>query len=146
MSSLLQFVGANRAPASLVNAFSSGTPAGAAITTTNTLEILSGAVTSGNLKTVLSHTGAGAIKNLVVYTKDSTSRTVRLKLTLDGVAAFDSTTAAISSSNNGMAVIGSTAATPGEKVFYNSSLTVEVASSLSETDKIAIGVVRETYS
>ena len=146
MSSLLQFVGMNRVPTAIVNAFSSGSPAGVAITRQNAAEILSGAVTSGVLKTVLSHTGAGCLKNLYVYTKDSTSRTVRIKVTLDGTSVFDSTSSAIALSGAGLCVVGPVQDTAGDRVFYNASLTVEIASSISETDKIAIGVVRETYS
>ena len=147
MSTISQFFsGGNRAPIAIVNAFSSGTPAGVSIVRQNALEILSGAVTSGVLKTVLSHTGAGCLKNLYVYTKDGTARTLRLKITLDGTSVFDSTSASISANGNGIVAVGPVQDTAGDRVFYNASLLVEIASSLSETDKIAIGVVRETYS
>lgn len=144
MSSLLQFVGANRAPATLVNSFSSGTPAPAALTLTMSAETLSGAVTANTLKTLLTHTGAGCLKFAAVYAKDATSRTLRLKITLDGTAVFDSTSSAATGANNGIVAVGATTGA-FERVFYNSSCVIEAASSLSETDKIAIGLVRETY-
>ena len=145
MSNLSQFIGGSRPPKSLVNHTSAGGVVQSVPTATKS--ILSGALTAATLKTLLTITGAGAIKFLGVATVDATSRTVRLKVTIDGVVVYDATSSAITSSSLGLIAIGSIidAYIPQlDNVAFNSTLLVEVASSLSETDKLSLRTVYET--
>ena len=143
MSTLSQFTGGG-ATTSIVNAHSSG-----GTSATNVLasgsggarEVLSGALTANTLATVLTVTGPGRCPQLSAYAKNTTARTIRLVVEVDGVTAFDATSASISVANTGIfaAAGGSNPFTPGEPIVFTSSLVVRVASSLSETDAVAIG-------
>jgi hypothetical protein len=148
MTTLSQF-GVSRPTKSIVSVYSSGTPAGVACGAVGQLEVLSGAVTANTLKTLLTISSAGEMTQLSAYTKDTTSRTVRCQVTVDGTVVFNSTTAAITTSGSGIIVTGRRSDATFESVFptirFNSSLVVEVASSLSETDKVAIGYVTQTF-
>lgn len=134
---------------SVVNAFSSGGASVAGLTasaTTNMAkETLSGALTANTLKTLLTVSTPGQSGYLVAYSKDTTSRTIRLRVTIDGTVVFDATSNAITVTGTGLAVVASGAATAvgsSEPIRWNSSLVVEVASSLSETDKVAMAHVQ----
>ena len=143
------FKGANGPVASIINAFSSGGTATAySLSSNNVLEQLSGSLTADTLKTMVSHTGRGRVNALVIYAKDNTSRTLRCKLTVDGVVVFDATSNAVASPGWGMIVIGGaiTNSVEFQPIDYQESLLVEIASSLTETDKVAIGVNRETWA
>ena len=143
------FKGANGPVASIINAFSSGGTATAySLSSNNVLEQLSGSLTADTLKTMVSHTGRGRVNALMIYTKDGTSRTLRCKLTVDGVVVFDATSNAVASPGWGMIVIGGaiTNSVEFQPIDYQESLLVEIASSLTETDKVAIGVNRETWA
>lgn len=145
--STLGFGGA-QATTSIVNAHSSGgtaTSTSVAAAVTNGLkEVQSGALTANTLATVLSVSGAGAIPALTAYTLDATARTVRLKVTVDGTSVFDATSSSITSSGAGIFAAGYSSSGLvqfGEPIVFTSSLLVEVASSLTETNKVAIGYV-----
>ena len=108
-------------------------------------EVLSGSLSAGVLATALSVSGAGEIGYLSVYARDTTSRTVRIKVTIDGgtPAVFDATSSAITTTNSGLLVVGNLpSSTPYVGAViplrWNTSLLIEIASSLTETDKIAI--------
>ena len=155
MSNLLQFVGGSRPPAALVNAFSSGSPAGIEMARLGR-EYLSGALTANvlanptGLSTV---TGSGVLKYVALYTKNTTSRTLRLRLTIDGVVVFDSTSAAIAATNTGIVAVGALAVLSLggsniaclEAIPFNSSFQIQVASSLTETDNIAVALAYHTH-
>ena len=113
-------------------------------------EVLSGALTANTLATVLSLTGPGEVPLLTSYTKDATARTVRTVVIVDGVTVFDFTSASISTTKRGAIVAGELAGTPGGATFYvtqgnpirfSVSLVVQQASSLTETDKIALAYI-----
>lgn len=104
-----------------------------------------GALSAGVLATVLSLSGRGAISFLACSGVDTTARTHRLKVTLDGVVIFDATTASTLNAGSVLAAIGffipsSTvnAAPIFEPLVFNSSLLVEYASSVTETAKSII--------
>ena len=150
MSTLAQFAG-NAPTTSIVNAFSTN---GAAVqigvqgsgSTNSATNVLSGALTANTLASALSVTGGGEVPYLSVFTKAATSRTVRIKVTVDGVSVFDSTSTATAVTNSGLLVVGQTSATnfvvqAPAPLRFNSSLLVEIASSLSETDKVSIAYV-----
>lgn len=109
--------------------------------------VVSGACTANTLKTILSLSGNGVISALGVGSGDVTSRTHRIKVTLDGVVIFDATTAATTSLTTAFMVIGSVnylvasvgATVAFEPLAFNQSLLVQYASSITETDKAYIG-------
>ena len=101
-----------------------------------------GALTANTLVTALSLSGQGCISLLGCSGVDSTSRTHRLKVTLDGVEIYDATSDAFNTLGSCLMVIGaftpsaSTFAVPiYEPLVFNTSLLVEYASSVSETAK-----------
>lgn len=144
MSTLSQF-GGNSPTTSIVNFYSSGGVKSASDISADSgnsmKEVLSGALTANTLSTILSATGGGEILALKAYAKDTTSRTVRLKVTIDGTSVFDATSSAITNTGVGIIAVGDEAGSIGGGARFNSSLTVEIASSLSETDKVAIGYI-----
>lgn len=109
-------------------------------------QILSGSVTANTLSTVLNLTGPGTLEHLHVFTNDATSRTIRMKLVLDGVAVFDFTSAAIASSNSGGCVVGvyenvGSYLVALQKVPFKNSCVFSIASSLTETNTLTIGAI-----
>lgn len=84
MSSLLALIGGALPTKAIINGFNVGGNAGASGIAVGR-EILSGALTANTFATVLSATGQGEVPLLSCYTKDSTSRTLRLRVTVDGV-------------------------------------------------------------
>ncbi len=149
MSTLSQFTGGG-ATKSIVNACSTNgyTPPAFDISVSGTgvaKETLSGALTAGVLKNLLTISQAGDAPLLVVYSKDATVRTIRVVVVADGVTVLDSTSASFGNSGRGCLVAGapswngSVYIVPGPPIRWAQSLTVDVASSLSETDKIALG-------
>lgn len=148
MSNLSQFVGGveSRSPATIINGFSDSPFTPASVKTDLCKEILSGALTATTLATVLSVTGAGVVGVLSILPVDTTSRTIRLQVVIDGVTVFDSTSTTVTSSTQGAYAIGSVSTTNtyswacDAQIPFNSSFVVKVASSLTETDKVKIGV------
>lgn len=150
MSTLSQF-GGNRATKSIVHNRSSGNPT--AVANLGSLdglkEVLGGSMTAATLKTLLTISSGGEIPQLYAYSKDATSRTIRCKVTLDGTVAFDVTSAAVAATSSGMIVVGinpgAASQLPFGPIKFNASCVVEVASSLTETDKVAIGYMAQTF-
>lgn len=156
MSNLAQFLGFARSPVSIVNRFSAGSVAPVLITNTTNSGLksyASGALTANTLATATGLgqvTGSGKIKFLSFATADTTARTLRLKLTIDGTSVFDATSSSTTTNSAGIHAVGFTdgSGTPFQVdgIYYNSSFKVEIASSLSETDKCNVFLVYETYS
>ncbi len=103
---------------------------------------LTGALTAGVLSSsLLSISGtAGALSDCAIHTTDATSRTLRIQIVADGVTVFDAISAATTTIGAGIwAVSGGQASTSqpviSQPIVFNSTLTVKVASSVSETDK-----------
>ena len=101
-----------------------------------------GALTAGVLSSsLLSISGtAGALSDCAIHTTDATSRTLRIQIVADGVTVFDATSAATTTIGAGIwAVSGGQASTAqpviSQPIVFNSTLTVKVASSVSETDR-----------
>jgi len=151
MSKLSQFVlgAAGRSPTSIVNGFS----AGGVSMATQYLDafakiILSGALVAGTYKELLSVTGAGVLSLCAGFTADTTTRTVGLKLVIDGETVFDAVTGNISIASVGIPVVGwfpgaTVSATRGMELFvpFHSSLAISLKSSLNETDKLKLAVL-----
>ena len=110
--------------------------------------VASGSMTAATLKTILSVTGRGVIDLFGFTVVNATSRTVRAKITIDGVVVLDSTSAAITTANQGGAFIGggssNNIAVP-DPVYFNQSLLIEMASSLTETDMLNIAYRYKTF-
>lgn len=145
MSTLSQFSG-GAATRSIVNAFSSGGVSSAsvqALTGGNAArEVLSGALTAATLKDLVSITGSGQLDYVSAYAKNTTSRTVRLVVILDGVTVFDATSNAVAALNSGLVAVGQNIGGSWARsapVRFNASCVIRVASSLSETDFVAVG-------
>lgn len=102
-----------------------------------------GAVTAATLKTVLSLSGKGAIAFLGVHHADNVSKSHRLKVTLDGVVIFDATSPVLPNGSYHCTAIGTlmvfdqTLGGGGivpDPLLFNSSLLIEYASSITETN------------
>jgi len=107
--------------------------------------VSSGSVTANTLKTILSITGAGYLDIVGISSVNTTARTHRIKITLDGITspqvAFDATSQEISTSYYGMLAIGNATSIGSFQIptalptYFAKSCLVEFASSLTETDK-----------
>lgn len=110
----------------------------------NCATALSGALTAGVLKTALQVSGRGRLNMLGIYTGDVTSRTLRMRATLDGNVIFDGTSAAIAANSSGLLIVGhgsytgSFAITGFQPLDFERSCLVEIASSLTETNKSTV--------
>lgn len=141
-------LGGERPPTSIVRLSSGAAPTGMALIAGYGGEkvTLSGALTANTLKTMLNISGAGVLKACAVQALDTTSRTLRLKITIDGVAAFDpGASAANTTANSAIVGVGGITTYNStnfmlafERIPFNTSCLVEIASSLSETDKLAL--------
>lgn len=113
--------------------------------------VLSGSCTANTLKTILSVSGKGALAWLGASNVDATSRTLRIKITIDGVVVYDATSAAITSASSvalahgaicpSLSTGGISNIVEGTPLFYNSSLLIEFATSITETDLTRIGYI-----
>lgn len=151
MSNLNQFLSGvhSRSPTSLVNGISTTGWTNTAITTTrgDVKVILSGALIAATLATLLTVNGAGVIDLLTIKTIDATARTLRIQIVIDGITVLDSTSVSISAGDQGGVAIGSivdTGFVSSDSIPFNTSFVVKVASSLTETDKVAIAVKYRT--
>lgn len=109
---------------------------------------LSGALTANTLKTMISASAKGTLFIMGVYGVDATSRALRLKITLDGVVAYDSTSTAVArGAGTGLLGVGTIATNSTSaptnyvmpvSVDFNTSVLIEISSSLTETDKLEL--------
>ena len=104
-----------------------------------------GTLTSGVLSSALINISgtAGELTSLYMTTNDATARTMRMEVVADGVTVFDSTTASVAASGSGFWAVANGQVTSSvyvstNPIVFNSTLTVKVASSLTETDKTQI--------
>lgn len=145
-SNLVPTGGAAKATTSIVSYFSTAGIVGAPILAqqlSGTKTSLSGALTANTLKTMLNISGsAGCMPQLALTRVDATARTVRLKVTVDGITIFDITDANTSTANVGIAAAGEYSGTnniaDGEPIRWRTTCLVEIASSITETDKIQL--------
>lgn len=143
MSTLSQFAGGNKPPKSLNMNYVPQTGHSSAPTQMQTITYWSGALTANTLKNIVTVSGSGVVQFLNFFTGDATSRTVRLQVVIDGVTVIDYTSAAIAANGNGICTIGAylfDKLCDLDAVPFLTSLAINIASSLSETDKIAVGI------
>ena len=136
MSTSSQFTGARKI-ASIVNKWSAGSVALSANqhSVPNCKSYASSSVAVNALQTMLSiSSGRGVLNFVSAYVGSATSRTVRIKVTIDGTVIFDATSAATTTTNDGMVAIGSygiaTLVATFQPVEFKSSCLVEIASSV----------------
>ena len=106
---------------------------------------LSGALTATTLKTMINLSGVrGVVALCALRTTDATARTIRLKITCDGVVVYDKSSAVNSSGqgifSNGFSGTGSSNPFPvgANMLRFQSTFVIEISSSLSETDKLSL--------
>ena len=91
-------------------------------------------VTAGTLVNVLNLTGAGEFAYLAAGSANSTSRTTRMQVIVDGVTVFDATSGATTTLGSGVIAAGWAAtggAYGGDPIRFNSSIVVNVCSNVS---------------
>lgn len=134
-------------PTSIVNYWSSGASApillgdGSQYAQQNLKRTVSGSMTAGTLATAITISGGGVLKFFAYVTRNTTSRTLRVKITIDGAVAFDNTSGATTTQWAGMVAVGSvdgnaSTAYPNidiEELPFTSSLLIEVAQSDTST-------------
>jgi hypothetical protein len=144
-----------RSTTSVIHRYStSGAGAAASIGATLSLrckETLTGALTAGVLSSALINLSgtAGALHDCALYTNDATARTLRIQIVADGITVFDSTTASVAASGSGFwavanGQISSSVVLVIPPIVFNSTLTVKVASSVTETDKTSLAYIYVT--
>ena len=143
MSNLSQFIGGNKPPKALVNYATSGV---AGYTAAYGQSTLSGALTAATLKEMLNVSGSGVVNYVAAFVADSTSRTLRVKVIVDGITVADITSSAITTPLYGLIAVGAGVAsnTTIDHLTFNTSLVVQIASSLTETDKITTNIMYHT--
>lgn len=146
MSVLSQFLGGLRPPKSIVNYFSAGSMQAENLGPTAEAvhkKYLSGAVTANTYKEILAISGSGIVDLAAVAAEDATSRTVGIKVVIDGITAFDAISGTVAGTNVGIIAIGhwfpvSTYSVLPDPICFNVSLSISIKSSISETDKISL--------
>ena len=110
--------------------------------------ILSGALTAATYSAALvSVSGPGVLNLCWAYANDATSRTVGLKVVLDGTTIFDAVSNAAAAQYHGLFAVGCVEDANNrsyQPLEFNSSMALYVKSSLSETDKITLAYAYET--
>ena len=121
----------------IINRYSSGgyVPDANLSVAPNAKTYASSSVAANELQTMLRITGRGVLNFVSAYTGNTTSRTVRIKVTIDGVVIFDATSAAVTSVSYGMVAVGSypsnsVPALTFQPIRFYGSCVVEIASSV----------------
>ena len=134
-------------PVSIVNYWSGGGAAplvlgdGSSYQPLNLKRSLMGVATGGTLYTILNISGAGVLKAFMMVSNNTTSRTLRVKITIDGTVVFDATSAATTTAYAGVIPVGCTdgninTAYPKvvlDAIPFASSLLIEAAQSDTST-------------
>lgn len=150
MSSASQFFGGNKPTKIIVNATSTNGSA-AVVSNTNATSaaktVVSGELTANVLVEVLSLSGQGSVGFFSCWSNEAVARTHRIKLTVDGVLAFDGTTASDANVSRGIILVGSVinSAPIPDHLYFNKSLTIEYASNKTETGKTTFGYMYRMY-
>ncbi len=141
MSNWKDFFGSEFPITSIINRMSDGGIAGSIVIDNMGKIVLSGALTAAAYKELVAVSGKGYLQFCAARACDVTSRTVGLKIVIDGVTVFDAASAAVTADNTGIVGVGiASDATAGyyspTPVYFDASLSLQVKSSLSETDKV----------
>lgn len=147
-SSMIPSGNAFKSTKTIVSKYAIASTAGVSINSNaQAIATLSGAMTATTLKSFLNVSGAGGeMPLLTIRTNDATARTIQVKLTIDGIA-YDFTSASISSSVAGVILAGTnSSANPSftPPIRWKSTFVIEIAGSISETDKLTIEWIYNT--
>lgn len=155
MSVLSQFAGGERVSSLVATSLESASMDTAA-QHANATRTLSGAMAAATLQTALSISGRGRVNLACLYQNDATSRTIRMKITLDGTVIKDHTSATSTTANKGFCGIGVCTYVGGPSVViyqpvkFSSSLLIQIASSRIESgagnDQLTFGVNYELFA
>ena len=107
---------------------------------------LSGGLTADTYKEIASFSVPGTLRLCGMRTEDATSRTIGLKIVIDGRTVFDSVSPTMTTIREGFFAVGGSfgiittaaAVIAFENIRFNASLSVQIKSSLTETDKISL--------
>lgn len=120
----------------------------------NSKLLMSGALTANTFKTALLITGAGELNSIALQALDSTARSIRLRVTLDGVVVFSPPATAVSGAGYGLRAVGqsnkfgvsqSFPQEAFEAVPFSATALIEIMSSLTETDKLGLLAAYKVY-
>lgn len=107
---------------------------------------VSGALTANTLVDLINESGsAGYLSQLSIFTGDTTSRTLRIVVTVDGTDIYDFTSSAITAPNSGAVLAGNHSSGNNSAlppIYYTNSIRVQYASSVTETGKFTISLAR----
>lgn len=136
----------------IVNAYSvaSYTPSYGNYVTTGLASVLSGALTAGVEKNVMSITGKGSYPFLIIKKPSGVNSTVTVRLNIDGVDVFNYTSGVggwIVGSNPyitlaGMERMSNTSPIVSIPIYYNTSFNLFITSNQTETDTFSIYYLR----
>ena len=113
---------------------------------------LSGALTAATYKEIVAVTGAGVLNFAGVYAVDTTSRDIYIKVLIDGVQVVERSILTVVTTGVGPVCVGSTqydntngvASHTFDQIPYTSSLSIQIKSSLTETDKLTLAAYYRT--
>ena len=151
MSYVSQVLGGGiQATKNLYNAFSTAGYTALSGISTNALakNSVSGSLTANTLVDLINESGsAGYLSQLSIYAYDTTFRTLRIVVIVDGTTIYDFTSAAFNSSSSpaGAVLAGISSSTTNSvlpPIYYTNSIRVQYASSLTETGKFTISLAR----
>lgn len=147
-STMIPSSSATKSTKAIFNKYAISNTAGISISSINSaIATASGAMTTNTLKSFLNISGVGGqMIYLTIRTADATARTIRTKLTIDGIA-YDFTSAIFGGTGQGIILSGADATTNtivAPPIFWRSTFVIEVASSLTETDKLIIEWIYNT--
>lgn len=135
----------NIPPKSIITGYSGGGVSyvgNAAVTPFLGAIVLSGALTANTYKDILTLSGRGSLHIAYAYANDTTSRTIGMKIVVDGVTIFDAISGTLTAQYGGIIGAGCRGdnyiITP-VNIPFNSSLVISVKSSIGETDKVTAG-------
>ena len=136
----------------IVNAYSvaSYTPPYGNYVTTGLASVLSGALTAGVEKNVMSATGKGSYPFLIIKKPTGVTSTVTVRLNIDGVDVFNYTSGVggWSAGSNpyitlaGLERLSNTSPIVSIPIYYNTSFNLFITSNQTETDTFSIYYLR----
>lgn len=129
---------------SIINRCSDGTLTGANNYFIAALKkTVSGALSAGTYKELIALTGSGVLNACLVCNNiDTTSRQIGLKVVIDGTTVFDAYSEATTTANVNLIAIGtaySSILMCTQDIVFAQSLSIQIKSSLDETDKLTLG-------
>lgn len=107
----------------------------------NVRQTLSGALTAATYKSILTVSGGGTLRFAAMGVVNPTARTASLRIVIDGVTAFERSVAFTGTPNKSIVGVGQVdfdADPRFSDVRFASSLSVDVKSSLTETDVLYV--------